>query len=134
MHMKAIMKVTLAEMRMSFHAVKQRIDKAKLYHKIQLAKQIRSNSKSTLSILSDDCFNHVTTYLLDQETINGPKPSEPHVITKVTIKKDDKPAKPDKTDWQKFKAYVEKHKNWTAYVSFIYPNSTYHIMYIDRYE
>ena len=124
----------MTELKMFFHMNKQRIEKPKLYNKVKLVEQMRAQGESSFNVLSEDCFDHVITYLLDKNTIKGPKPKEPRYITTVTIKRENEPVTVGKKEWQQFKQYVAKHANWTAYGSFIYPNTTYHIMYVDRHE
>ena len=122
------MKLSLAILKRSFQLAKYKIDKRELYHKVKLVKQMREEEETTLDILTEDCIDHVLTYLLPQETMNGPEPRYRR-STSVTIKEDNKPLIFDKREWLLFRLYVAKHKNWIAYSSFDSPKTTYHVFY-----
>ncbi len=103
------MKATLADLKKSFQPAKFKIDKRQLYNKIKLVKQMKEEGGSTLDNLSEDCFDHVITYLLNKETINGQKPRRRRTTATITIKEDNKTAIVGKKEWLQFKLYVAKH-------------------------
>ena len=100
-----------------------------LYCKVELVTSLRAKTGSTMHILNENCFQYMTSFLLDREIIEGPEPAIVTTSESIRITKNGRNIEVTTYEWEAFEAYVQTSPNWSNHMWLAYQLHRYYIIY-----